>query len=67
MIASVQFAREHDLLLCVKGVDIISRVLATVDDALMLDMSLIRGVWVDRKKRVARAQAGCLIGDSEGH
>ena len=29
----------------------------------MLDMSLMRGVWVDRERRIARAQAGCLLGD----
>ena len=30
---------------------------------MMLDMSLMRGVWVDPVRRVARAQAGCLLGD----
>ena len=29
----------------------------------MIDMSLLRGVWVDPVKRVARAQAGCTLGD----
>ena len=29
----------------------------------MLDMSLMRGVWVDPAAQVARAQAGCLLGD----
>jgi len=29
----------------------------------MLDMSLMRGVWVDPTTRTARAQAGCLLGD----
>ena len=29
----------------------------------MLDMSLMRGVWVDLTTRTARAQAGCLLGD----
>ncbi|MFY0990583.1 FAD-binding protein [Halomonas sp. C05BenzN] len=31
--------------------------------ALMLDLSLMRGVWVDRERRVAHAQAGCVLGD----
>jgi len=30
---------------------------------LMLDMSRMRGVWVDPGRRVAHAQAGCLLGD----
>jgi FAD/FMN-containing dehydrogenase len=29
----------------------------------MLDLSLMRGVWVDPPARTARAQAGCLLGD----
>jgi FAD/FMN-containing dehydrogenase len=29
----------------------------------MIDLSLMRGVWVDAKARTARAQAGCTLGD----
>jgi len=29
----------------------------------MIDMSRMRGVWVDQTTRTARAQAGCLLGD----
>ncbi len=63
VIASVQFAREHNLLLCIKGGGHNIAGLATADGALMLDMSLMRGVWVDKKKRIAHAQAGCLLAD----
>jgi FAD/FMN-containing dehydrogenase len=63
VIASVQFAREHNLLLCIKGGGHNIAGLATADGALMLDMSLMRGVWVDKEKRIAHAQAGCLLGD----
>ena len=63
VIACVQFAREHRLLLCIKGGGHNIAGLATADDALMLDMSLMRGVWVDPQRKVARAQAGCLLGD----
>jgi FAD/FMN-containing dehydrogenase len=63
VIAGVQFAREHDILLCMKGGGHNIAGLATADGALMLDMSLMRGVWVDAGKKVARAQAGCLLGD----
>ncbi len=59
----VQFAREHELLLCIKGGGHNIAGLATAEGALMLDMSLMRGVWVDPRKRVAHAQAGCLLGD----
>ena len=63
VITCVQFAREHELLLCIKGGGHNIAGLATADGALMLDMSLMRGVWVDPQRNVARAQAGCLLGD----
>jgi FAD/FMN-containing dehydrogenase len=63
VIAAVQFARERDLLVCIKGGGHNIAGLATVDGAVMLDMSAMAGVWVDRHRRVARAQAGCLLGD----
>jgi FAD/FMN-containing dehydrogenase len=63
VIACVQFAREHDLLLCIRGGGHNIAGLATADAALMLDLSPMRGVWVDAKRKVARAQAGCLLGD----
>lgn len=63
VIACVRFAREHDLLLCMKGGGHNIAGLATADGALMLDMSLMRGVWVDPRKKIAHAQAGCLLGD----
>jgi FAD/FMN-containing dehydrogenase len=63
VIACVQFAREHHLLLCIKGGGHNIAGLATADGALMLDLSLMRGVWVDAKRKIARAQAGCLLGD----
>jgi FAD/FMN-containing dehydrogenase len=63
VIECVRFAREHDLLLCMKGGGHNIAGLAVADGALMLDLSLMRGVWVDPQGRVARAQAGCLLGD----
>jgi hypothetical protein len=63
VIASVQFARAHDLLLCIKSGGHNIAGLATADGALMLDLSLMRGVWVDPRNRIAHAQGGCLLGD----
>ena len=63
VIACVQFARDHSLLLCIKGGGHNIAGLATADGALMLDMSLMRGVWVDTREKIAHAQAGCLLGD----
>ena len=63
VIACVQFAHENDILLCIKGGGHNIAGLATADGALMLDMSLMRGAWVDPQKKIAHAQAGCLLGD----
>lgn len=63
VIAGLRFAREHDLVLCIKGGGHNIAGLATADGALMLDLSLMRGVWVDAERKIARAQAGCLLGD----
>jgi len=63
VIACVRFASENDILLCIKGGGHNIAGLATADGALMLDMSLMRGVWVDPSRMVAHAQAGCLLGD----
>jgi FAD/FMN-containing dehydrogenase len=63
VIACVQVARDNDILLCIKGGGHNIAGLATADGALMLDMSLMRGVWVDPQRKVAHAQAGCQLGD----
>lgn len=63
VIAGVQFAREQHLLLCIKGGGHNIAGLATADGALMLDLSPMRGVWVDAPSKMAHAQAGCLLGD----
>ena len=63
VIACVRIARENNLLLCVKGGGHNIAGLAVADGALMLDMSLMRGVWIDPRTKVAHAQAGCVLGD----
>jgi FAD/FMN-containing dehydrogenase len=63
VVACVNAAREHGLPLSIKGGGHNIAGLAVADGGLMLDMSLMRGVLVDVGARVARAQAGCLLGD----
>jgi FAD/FMN-containing dehydrogenase len=63
VMACVQFARDNDILLCIKAGGHNIAGLATADGALMLDLSLMRGVWVDPQRKVAHAQGGCLLGD----
>lgn len=61
--ACVRFAREHELPITIRGGGHNIAGLCTADGALMIDLSLMRGVWVDRQARIARAQAGCQLGD----
>ncbi len=63
VIECVRFAREHDLLLCIKSGGHNIAGLASADGALMLDLSHMRGAWVDRQNNIVRAQGGCLLGD----
>ena len=63
VVACVNFARQHNLLLSVKGGGHNIAGLAVCEGGLMLDLSLLRGVWVDPGTHTARAQAGCLLGD----
>ena len=63
VIAGVNFARENGLQLAIKGGGHNISGLAVCDGGLQLDMSLMRGVWVDDASRTATVQAGCLLGD----
>ncbi|HRH86228.1 MAG TPA: FAD-binding oxidoreductase [Rubrivivax sp.] len=60
---AVRFARAHRFLLSVRGGGHNIAGLALADGALLLDLSLMRGVSVDVKGRTARAQGGCLLAD----
>ncbi len=63
VVAGVRFARESGIALSMKGGGHNISGLAVAEGGLMLDLSLMRGVWVDPRSRIARAQAGCLLGD----
>ena len=63
VVQAVRFARLHGLLSSVRGGGHNIAGLAVCEGGLMIDMSLLRGVWVDPAQRVARAQAGCTLGD----
>ncbi len=63
VIAGVNVAREQGLRLSIKGGGHNIAGLAVCDGGLLLDMSLMRGVWVNPSARIGRAQAGCLLGD----
>jgi hypothetical protein len=66
VVATVELARERGLLLSVKGGGHNVAGTAIAPGGLLLDMSRLRGVFVDRARRTARVQAGCLLGDVDG-
>jgi FAD/FMN-containing dehydrogenase len=63
VVQAVRLAREHSLLSSVKGGGHNIAGLSVCDGGLMIDLSLMKGVWVDPAARTARAQAGCTLGD----
>ncbi|MDN3920595.1 FAD-binding oxidoreductase [Roseateles violae] len=63
VVQAVRFARQHRLLCSVRGGGHNIAGLSVCEGGLMIDMSLLRGVWVDPTGRRARAQAGCTLGD----
>ncbi|WP_243287008.1 FAD-binding oxidoreductase [Geothrix terrae] len=60
---AVRLARRHGLLVSVRGGGHNIAGLAVCEGGLMIDLSTMRGVWVDPGARLARAQAGCTLGD----
>ncbi|MFC6734310.1 FAD-binding oxidoreductase [Haladaptatus sp. GCM10025707] len=63
VVEAVNFARENDLLLSVKGGGHNIGGTALTDGGLTIDMSNLTGVIVDPDARTVTAQAGCELGD----
>jgi FAD/FMN-containing dehydrogenase len=63
VIAGVTFAREHDLLLSLKGGGHNVAGTAVCDDGLLLDLSPMKGIRIDPVRRTARAEPGVLWGE----
>ncbi|GAA4636198.1 FAD-binding oxidoreductase [Actinoallomurus vinaceus] len=61
--ATVDFARENDLVLSVRGGSHSVPGYGTNDGGVVLDLSSMRGVRVDPRTRTARAEGGCTWGD----
>lgn len=61
VVQAVRFARRHSLMHSVRSGGHNIAGLAVCDGGLMIDMSLMRGVWVDPAQSTARAQAGCTL------
>ena len=63
VVRTVNFARENDVELSIRGGGHNIAGLSLSDGGLTLDMSQLRTVSVDREAKVARVAAGCNLGD----
>lgn len=63
VVAAVRFAREHDLLVSVRGGGHNVAGNAICDDGLMIDLSLMNQVDVDATNRRVTVAGGCMLGD----
>jgi FAD/FMN-containing dehydrogenase len=63
VIAAVNFARDHDLLLAVRGGGHNGAGLGSVDGGLVIDLSMMNGIRVDPDARTARVEGGATWAD----
>ena len=63
VMTAVNFGRDHDLRIAIRGGGHNGPGLGSVDDGLVIDLSLMKGVRVDPVARTARVGAGCTQGD----
>src|ERR1700674_183568 len=63
VITAVDFGRDNDLRIAIRGGGHNGPGLASVNDGLVIDLSTMRGVRVDPAARTVRVAAGCTQGD----
>jgi FAD/FMN-containing dehydrogenase len=63
VMTAVRFARENGLTVAVRGGGHNAGGLGVWDDALVIDLSAMRGVTVDPEAKTVRAEGGCVWGD----
>ena len=63
VVAAVNFARENELLVAVRGGGHNVGGKALCDDGMVIDLSGMKGVYVDGKNHTARVQGGATLGD----
>ena len=61
VITCVNFARENNLLLAVRGGGHNAGGLGIADDALVIDLSLMKSIKIDSASKTVRVQGGCLL------
>ena len=63
VVTAVNFARQNDLQVAIRGGGHNGPGLGSIDDGLMIDMSMMKGVHVDPAACTVRADPGCTQGD----
>src|SRR5207302_10052680 len=63
VIACVRFAREHDVLIAVRGGGHSVAGKSVCDGGLMVDLSAMKGILVDPARRTVRAETGLKLGE----
>src|SRR6266542_3670408 len=63
VISAVNFARDHKLMLAVRGGGHSAAGSSVCDRGLMIDLSLLKGIRVDPARRIARAEPGVTQGE----
>ena len=63
VVAAVNFGRDNGLPIAIRGGAHNGAGLGSVDDGLVIDLSLMKGVRIDPAKPTVRAGAGCVTGD----
>ncbi len=63
VMAAIRYGRENGLLTAIRGGGHNGAGLGTCDGGLVIDLSAMKGVWVDPAARTVRVAAGCVWGD----
>lgn len=63
VISAVNFARDNDLPLAIRGGGHNGPGLGTCDDGVVIDLSRLRGIRFDPASRTVRVEGGCVWGD----
>ncbi|MBW3634611.1 MAG: FAD-binding oxidoreductase [Chloroflexi bacterium] len=63
VIAAVNFARDNDVIVAIRGGGHNGPGLGTVDNGLVIDLAAMNGVRVDPEARTARVEGGALLGE----
>jgi len=63
VIETLEFVRKHDVPLAVRGGGHNIAGTALCDDGVVIDLSALKGIWVDPESRTARAQPGVTWGE----